>query len=110
MKKMSSLLLTCSVAAMCWQPIFEEYETVKIGGQDFKDAPVDLWGDGKFRGYPAPTMVDYNGDGLDDLVVGIFDKGAIMMCENVGTKKEPKFDDFKILENKEKGVSFAKSL
>lgn len=110
MKRMQTFILSCAVAAMSWQPIFEEYKTIQIGGNDFKDIPVNLWGDNKFRGYPAPSFSDWDGDGKKDLVVGIYDKGAIMVSENVGTVKEPAFNDFKYLHNEGHGVSFANAL
>ena len=41
-------------------------------------------------GDAGPTMADWNGDGLADLIVGAGD-GAVSLYVNVGSRKEPKF-------------------
>ncbi len=46
------------------------------------------------QGYAAPLMVDFDGDGLADLLVGQFGEGKLRVYKNVGTKKEPKFQGF----------------
>lgn len=43
--------------------------------------------------YAAPAIVDYDNDGLDDLIVGTF-KGKFRFYKNVGTKSQPKYNDF----------------
>lgn len=44
--------------------------------------------------YAAPVMVDYNGSGLQDLLIGQFDEGRIRLYENTGTPGSPVFEDF----------------
>jgi hypothetical protein len=42
-------------------------------------------------GHAAPAMVDFDGDGLADLLVGQFGEGKMRVYKNFGTAKEPKF-------------------
>jgi len=58
-----------------------ESEPVMVGGEPFK-----LEG-----GLTAPRPVDWDGDGLTDLVCGGF-KGGVYLYRNTGTKGQPKFD------------------
>jgi FG-GAP-like repeat len=52
-------------------------------------APIDVGG---FRG-AAPFVGDFDRDGLNDLLVGE-ESGRLRIYRNVGTKQEPRFDDF----------------
>lgn len=56
-------------------------------------------------GHAAPFVVDYDGDGKRDLVVGMFGTdvegasgGSARFYRNVGTNKEPKFERYTTLE------------
>ncbi len=49
-------------------------------------------------GHLVPTVVDWNGDGKKDLIVGQFSKGAIRLYLNEGTDAEPRFGKFTYLE------------
>lgn len=42
-------------------------------------------------GLAAPRVVDWNGDGLFDLLCGGAKKGGVFYFKNIGTKTEPKF-------------------
>ena len=44
-------------------------------------------------GYACPTLADVDGDGLEDLVVGQFNKGLMWFCKNVADSPSemPKF-------------------
>ena len=44
--------------------------------------------------YAAPLMVDWNGDGLKDLICGQFDFGRIRYYPNVGTNSSPVFEEY----------------
>ena len=66
------------------ESVFEEPKIIQAG-----DKPIDV-----DIGHAAPFMVDLDGDGLKDLLVGQFGEGKLRIYRNVGTKESPKFDSF----------------
>jgi hypothetical protein len=80
-------MLLCLLMAQCSRgdENFADEVRVEAGG-----APIDVAG---FRG-AAPFVGDFDGDGLDDLLVGQYEKGRLRIYRNVGTRDEPRFDDF----------------
>ena len=57
---------------------------VQAGGK-----PIDVT-----SGHAAPWVMDFDGDGLTDLVVGQFDDCKLRIYRNKGTKSEAKYDAF----------------
>ncbi len=64
------------------------------------DQPLDVGDD---IGHAAPHLADFDGDGLADLLVGVFGKGVrfkgdlastLRIYKNVGKKGQPRFADF----------------
>ncbi len=64
------------------------------------EQPLDVGDD---VGFAAPFMADMDGDGLRDLLVGVFGKGVekkgdlaatLRVYKNLGKKGKPKFDGF----------------
>ena len=56
-------------------------------------------------GHAAPLFMDFDGDGLEDLLVGEFgsdagsgDEGKLRVYRNVGTKGEPRFTEHKLFQ------------
>ena len=49
-------------------------------------------------GHAAPLVVDWDGDGKKDLLVGQFGEGKLRIYLNKGTDKEPRFEGFKYLQ------------
>jgi len=45
-------------------------------------------------GHAAPLFLDFDGDGLRDLLVGQFGKGKLRIYRNVGSKTAPRFEGF----------------
>jgi len=45
-------------------------------------------------GHAAPFVADLKGDGQKILLVGQFGQGKLRLYPNIGTKNEPKFDQF----------------
>ena len=45
-------------------------------------------------GHSAPILADFDGDKLPDLLVGQFGEGKLRIYKNVGTRTEPKFENF----------------
>ena len=67
-------------------------------------------------GHAAPFVVDYDGDGLRDLVVGMFGSdlkdakgGTARFYKNRGTNAAPKFDGFTTLQANGKPASMESS-
>ncbi len=45
-------------------------------------------------GHAAPFVTDFNGDGLNDLLIGQFGDGKLRIYLNTGTRRHPRFDGF----------------
>jgi hypothetical protein len=45
-------------------------------------------------GHAAPLWLDWDGDGLTDLLVGQFGGGKLRIYRNVGSKGAPRFGEF----------------
>ena len=45
-------------------------------------------------GHAAPYFVDFDGDGVKDLLVGQFGSGKLRIYKNIGSNSQPKFDKF----------------
>src|SRR5262245_31351668 len=58
---------------------------VLVAGQ-----PLDVGG----VGYAAPFVGDFDGDGINDLLVGQFADGKLRIYRNVRTNARPKFEAF----------------
>jgi hypothetical protein len=83
----TSSLLLCLLMAQTsrGEENFADEVRVEAGG-----APIDVAG---YRG-AAPFVGDFDGDGLNDLLVGQYDQGRLRIYRNVGTRDKPRFDDF----------------
>lgn len=91
MRRLLSGFIACLVAG----PAFADEEflpavRIEAGG---KPIDIDLGG---FSG-GAPFVVDFDGDGLNDLIVGA-GWGKLQVYRNLGTKAEPRFDGFQLVE------------
>ena len=81
---------------------------VKIAYREFA-TPIALEAEGKkidcsgLIGYSSPSLVDYDGDGDLDLVVGSF-RGRYRLFSNSGTKTAPKFDAGVLLQAEGKDI------
>ena len=66
------------------------------GAQEF-EAPVRLEAGGKpidvDVGHAAPYVVDWDGDGRRDLLVGQFKDGKLRIYRNTGTNEKPAFGE-----------------
>lgn len=79
------------IAAAAWAsaspPVYQDPILVSDG-----NIPIDV------GYYGSPCVADWDGDGLKDLIVGIFDNGNIRLYLNCGTNADPQFDGYTNLE------------
>ena len=75
--------LTCLLALSCTVGAIEFAEPVRIeaGGK-----PIDTGN----IGHAAPFVCDFDGDGVQDLLVGEFSDGCLWIYHNEGSNMDPK--------------------
>ncbi len=80
---MKTMLVILCIAGMTWAQVPGFLEPVQIQA-DGALLDVGLMAE--------PFMVDWDGDGLNDLIVGQFSPGKVRFYKNVGTNTEPVFE------------------
>jgi hypothetical protein len=91
MKHRDRHVLAAIAAALAATLPAQQFETpfrLEAGGK-----PIDVE-----IGHAAPYVVDWDGDGVRDLLVGQFGKGRCRIYKNTGTDQAPKFADFTFFE------------
>ena len=84
------LLLTASVVlALATPPMFHDFVYVYTGASAITVA----------GGHADPCVLDWDGDGLKDLLLGEFTQGRIRVYLNIGTNSEPVFETWHYLES-----------
>ena len=78
--KYTILLLLVPVLAIAQLPSFKEPVIVQADGSDIDVGLI-----------AEPFMVDWDGDGLTDLLVGQFSPGKVSFYKNIGTNQAPEF-------------------
>ncbi len=77
------------------QPIYGDPEALMADGKVIHIQPgyrEDIQGPGEARwGYTSPNVIDWDGDGLLDILTGD-SRGKFMVYLNIGTKTKPKLD------------------
>jgi hypothetical protein len=84
----TTLALAATLAAGLRAQQFEKPFRVQAKGQ-----PIDVE-----VGHAAPYVVDFDGDGVRDLLVGQFGKGRCRIYRNRGTNTAPAFGEFTFFE------------
>jgi hypothetical protein len=87
--RLSVLLSLLAVVAFAETPVFDDPVAIEANG-----GPINV-GTG---GNASPFVVDWNGDGKQDLLLGQYDGGKIRFYENVGEDTAPAFSDFVYLQ------------
>jgi hypothetical protein len=78
------LLIPLGAALAAQSPELERPVRLECGGK-----PIDVE-----IGHAAPLWADWDGDGLEDLLVGQFSHGRLRIHRNAGKKGAPRFDGF----------------
>ncbi len=86
--KLSALLALLAVVAFAETPVFDAPVAIQASGVDINV------GSG---GNASPFVVDWNGDGKQDLLLGQFDGGKVRLYANIGENFAPEFGDFEYL-------------
>ncbi|TZF86421.1 VCBS repeat-containing protein (plasmid) [Pedobacter sp. BS3] len=77
------------------KPAFQSPVPLKAGGREIHIQPgyrEDIQGPGEARwGYTCPTVIDWNDDGLPDILTGD-SRGKFMVFINTGTKAQPRLE------------------
>lgn len=75
-------------------PMLDEKKPAREHSPELAD-PVRLEANGKpidtDVGHAAPFVGDFDGDGVNDLLVGQFGEGILWIYKNIGTNAKPKF-------------------
>jgi hypothetical protein len=63
------------------------------------ERPVQITADGQpidiqHDGHSAPFVGDFDGDGVNDLLVGEFEDGRLRIFRNLGTNAQPRFENY----------------
>ena len=87
--KLSALLALFAVFAFAQTPVFDAPVAIEANG-----VPINV-GTG---GNASPFLVDWNGDGKQDLLLGQYLSGKVRFYENVGEDSAPVFGDFVYLQ------------
>lgn len=87
--KLSTLLALLAVVALAQTPVFDAPVAIEANGM-----PINV-GTG---GNASPFMVDWNGDGRQDLLLGQYLSGKVRFYENIGEDSAPVFGDFVYLQ------------
>jgi len=87
--RLSVLLALLAVVAFAQTPVFDAPAAIEANG-----VPINV-GTG---GNASPFLVDWNGDGKQDLLLGQYLYGKIRFYANTGSSFDPVFEDFQYLQ------------
>lgn len=73
------IFLTLYSPAIAEQPDLEDGVFLKEGGEHLN-----------VGGYPVPTVVDWDNDGDNDLLIGQYSNGRIILYLNQGSNRKPR--------------------
>ena len=87
--KLSALFALLAVVAFAQTPVFDAPVALEANG-----GPINVG----YGGNASPFVVDWNGDGKQDLLLGQYDGGKVRFYENIGADSAPEFGDFAYLQ------------
>ena len=87
--RLSALCALLATVAFAQTPVFDAPVAIEANG-----TPINV-GTG---GNASPFMIDWNGDGKQDLLLGQYLSGKVRFYENIGENFAPVFGDFVYLQ------------
>ncbi len=88
-QRVLGLLIIIISICFAQAPIFDTPVAIQANG-----SPINVG----YGGNASPFMVDWNGDGKQDLLLGQFDGGKVRFYANIGTNFNPTFGTFSYLQ------------
>ena len=89
LKTFSMLFISFILVSFAETPVFEPPTPIQAGGVNINVG---------YGGNASPFMIDWDGDGKQDLLLGQFDQGRIRFYSNTGTHFNPTFASFVYLQ------------
>ncbi len=89
MTKISVLAISIVFSLFAQTPVFDPPVYVQANGVNINVG---------YGGNASPFVVDWDGDGKQDLLLGQFDMGRVRFYTNIGTNYNPTFGDFVYLQ------------
>ena len=87
--RLSALFALLAVVAFAQTPVFDAPVALEANG-----GPINVG----YGGNASPFVVDWNGDGKQDLLLGQYDGGKVRFYENIGENFAPVFGDSQYLQ------------
>jgi hypothetical protein len=87
--KLSALLALLALVAFAQTPEFDAPVAIEANG-----SPINVG----LGGNASPFVVDWNGDGKQDLLLGQYNGGKVRFYENIGENFTPVFGDSTFLQ------------
>ncbi|KPK64490.1 hypothetical protein AMJ83_01915 [candidate division WOR_3 bacterium SM23_42] len=86
MRKLSLILFMIFVLiSHAETPVFDDPVYIEANG-----TPINVG----YGGNASPFIIDWDGDGKQDLLLGQFNQGRVRFYPNIGTNYNPTFSDF----------------
>jgi hypothetical protein len=90
------LTVLLAAAGFAVTPVFDPPVAIEANG-----SPINVG----VGGNASPFLVDWNGDGKQDLLLGQYDGGKVRYYENIGENFDPVFGDFDYLQADGRDIS-----
>jgi hypothetical protein len=87
--KLPVLFALLAVVALAQTPVFDAPVAIEANG-----GPINVGAGGN----ASPFLIDWNGDGKQDLLLGQYNGGKVRFYENIGADSAPEFGDFAYLQ------------
>jgi hypothetical protein len=101
-KNIIIIILAISTSAFTFAQKMQTPTLIKAGGKIIDCKYTDAYP------YAAPTIYDFDNDGLQDLIVGTYE-GKFRFYKNTGTKNSPAYNNFILIQANGKNAKIPNS-